>query len=105
MELVQLAAQMVGSLKPEKMRTKGLRQQGLAGGKGVHWIPARAIMCVCADAPLRQELETAVSRDRLLGPSAAPGLVSQVWVEVWRQAAPHEVSKVVVLLEAKALLQ
>ncbi|KIZ01095.1 hypothetical protein MNEG_6868 [Monoraphidium neglectum] len=182
MELVQLAAQMVGSLKSEEMRTKVLEgvferlrdpdekvriaackaacavasahpalvadsaaaagggpihleevsvrmrdlrpavrraavvglmalfrgrvsKGGLAGGKGVYWIPARAIMCACADAPLRQELETAVWRDGLLGPSAAPGLVAQVWVEVWRQAAPHEVSKVVVLLEAKALLQ
>ncbi|KIY99095.1 hypothetical protein MNEG_8867 [Monoraphidium neglectum] len=153
MELMPLAAQMVGSLKPEKMRTKvrvaackvacavatahralvpdsaALARGGpihleeasvqmrdmrpavprsarcLAGGKGVHWIPARAIMCVCADAPLRQELETAVWRVRLLGPSAAPGLVSQVWVEVWRQAAPHEFSKVVVLLDVVALLQ
>ncbi|KAI8467337.1 MAG: armadillo-type protein [Monoraphidium minutum] len=78
---------------------------GLAAAEGVLWIPARAMKCACADAPLRHELETAFWRDGLLGPAAPPALAAAAWAGVWRGAPRHEVGSVAVVMEAKAHLQ
>lgn len=78
---------------------------GLDAAEGLLWIPGRAMLCACSDAQLRQELETGLWRDGLLGASGGAGLAARAWALAWQAAQPAESNALLALLAAKASLQ